>query len=416
MREINSKTSKKETRPRPAVSGTFFPALFTALIFGLFLHSPISRAASLSGGPASAAARTSVTQARQSGAVRAVGVKQEETRGRERSAPGFTAQESWRIRIFEAAVVNGPTVLLGEIAAPAGAMPEELWKDLSARELWPAPEESGPGLSLTRPRLQQAVLNSLGQDLAALCLYPPSITLQRGGKILDGAAVQKLTVSTLTPLLASLPGEVSFSDFRLPAPVFLAHPAQELELEPPALPAPGRLSLRYNVREVDGSVARRLTGSVFVDCWAVVPCLTIPVNRGEVLSPEHITFVRKNLAYLRDAPWDGRGGPWQALRPISVDQPILLSDLTYVPTIKKGSIVRLVFESSTVRLSATVEALADGVSGETIPVRNLQSKRRIYAVVFDADTVMAFSGAMRPRGADIPGEAPETRLPAQAER
>jgi flagella basal body P-ring formation protein FlgA len=213
-----------------------------------------------------------------------------------------------------------------------------------------------------------------------------------------------------------LPGEVTFSDFRLPSPVFLAHQAQELELEPPALPAPGRLSLRYSVREVDGGVARRLTGSVFVDCWAVVPCVSIPVNKGEVLSPEHITFVRKNLAYLRDAPWDGRGGPWQALRPISVDQPILLSDLTYVPTIKKGSVVKLVFESNSVRLSATVEALADGVSGETIPVRNLQSKRQVYAMVFDAETVMAISGTMRSRRADISRETPETSLPAQAGR
>ena len=298
----------------------------------------------------------------------------------------------WRLRLLEAAVVEGPLIRLGEIARPAGPMPEDIWRNLAGRELWPAPEEKSPPLNLTRPRLQQAMLNSLGRDLAALCLYPPSITLQRGGRLLDGADIQTLTVKTLAPLLAALPGESSFSDFRLPIQVFLADKSQYLELEAPAAISPGRISLRYVVREADGGVSRRLTGSVFVDCWATVPCLSKAANKGEVIRPEHVSFVRKNLAHLRETPWDGRGGPWQAQRNIFADQPILESDLGHVPTVKKGDLLRLVFESPSVRLSATVEALTDGVGGETIPVRNVRSKRQVHAFVLDAQTVLVRSG------------------------
>lgn len=302
---------------------------------------------------------------------------------------------SWRVRFLEAAVVNGPMVRLGEIAAPAGPMPGGVWDDLKGRELWVSPEEEGRPVSLTRPKLQQAVVASLGKNFARLCLYPPSISIQRGGKLYDAPDVQDLVVKTLTPQLAALPGEASLSDFRLPGNIFTASRTQRLELDAPAKVGPGRLSLSFTVRELDGSVVRRLTGTVFVDCWAPVACVTSPVNKGEVIGAEIITYKRKNLAYLRGEPWDGVGGPWQAVRPITLDQPIMQEDITYVPTMKRGRIVNLVFESGNVRLSAKVEALADGVGGETIPVKNLQSKRQVYAVVRDENTVTARSGAVR---------------------
>lgn len=307
----------------------------------------------------------------------------------------FFRDVEWRVRLLDAAVVEGEHVLLGEIAAPAGPMPTGLWNELKVRRLWLAPEEAGRPQNLTRPKLQQVMVDAMGKSFAVLCLYPPSMTLQRGGKLYDTPSVQELVVKTLTPRLAALPGEASLSDFRLPGNVFVPVKSQSLVLEEPAKTAPGRLSLNFAVREADGSVVRRLSGTVFIDCWAPVACVTSPVNKGEVLGPEVITYKRKNLAYLRDEIWDGTGGPWQAVRPIGLDQPILQSDLTYVPTMKRGRVVSLLFESGSVRLTAKVEALADGVGGETIPVRNIQSKRQVYAVVLDENTVLARSGAVR---------------------
>lgn len=306
----------------------------------------------------------------------------------------FPKDAPWRVRLLEAAVVEGPSVLLGEIAAPAGPMPERLWEQLKARELWLSPEQEGRPVTLTRPKLQQAMVASMGKSFAVLCLYPPSMTLQRGGKLYDAPAVQDLVVKTLTPRLAALPGEASLSDFRLPPNVFVASKTQTLVLDDPAKVAPGRLSLNFSVRELDDGTVRRLTGTVFVDVWAPVACVNAPVNKGEVIGPEMLTFKRKNLAYLRDTPWDGVGGPWQAVRPIGLDQPILVSDITYVPTMKKGRVVTLIFNGGNVRLSAKVEALADGVGGETIPVKNLQSKRQVYAMVHDENTVIARSSAV----------------------
>lgn len=321
-----------------------------------------------------------------------------EATGAPRPGPDFKidrARASWRIRIFDAAAVPGVMVTLGDIAAPAGDLPQDLWERLKLAELWPAPADNGKSANFTRPRLQQAVTQSLGEEVAALCLYPPSITVQKGGLLLESGHLRQVVVSGLTPLVAALPGEPEFRDFRLPARVFLEHAGQKLELETPAKVAPGRLNLRFVVREADGSVARKLSGSVFMDCWATVPSAAAPLNKGALLLPEHVTFTRQNLAYLRELPWEGTGGPWRVARPLAPEQPILQGDLAYMPTVTKGKTVTLVYENSTVRLAVNAEALADGVKGESIPVRNLQSKRQVQAIVLDEHTVLSSRSAAR---------------------
>jgi flagella basal body P-ring formation protein FlgA len=188
--------------------------------------------------------------------------------------------------------------------------------------------------------------------------------------------------------MASVPGEAALKDFRLPEYVFLDHAGQELILEPMRKIAPGRISLRLLVRELDGTTRQRLTGSVFLDCWAEVPCSSGILNRDELLHHSKVTFRRMNLSNLRGQPWDGLGGPWRLIRPIGLDQVIYQNDLAYLPTVSKGTEVTLIYDGKTVRLTMKAEALADGMAGESILVRNRQSRKEIYGVVRDSGTVM----------------------------
>ena len=302
-------------------------------------------------------------------------------------ACGYAAdtQEPWRIRFLEAAIVSGPLVKLGEVAVPVGDMPPEKWAEFSRRELWPAPPV-GKAVNMTRPRLQEAVVRTM-QDLAPYCLFPGSMALQQGGVVIGKESIQQTVEKELRPFLSSLPGEASFKDFRLPLHVFMEHPGQVLSVEQPKKIAPGRLNVRLTVREMDGTVKQKLSGSVFVDCWADVPCAVVPLNKEDLLEHDRVTFIRTNLASLRSDPWDGRGGPWRIMRPIAVEQVIYQSDLAHIPTVRKGSTVTLLYEGKSVRLTVQAEAMADGAPGESIAVRNLQSKKEVYGVVRDASTV-----------------------------
>jgi flagella basal body P-ring formation protein FlgA len=302
------------------------------------------------------------------------------------AVPARAADEAPFIRFLDAAVVRGDKVLLGEVAVPVGDVPPARWEKLAARELWPAPPENGRLVSMTRPRLQEAVVRTMN-DLAPYCLFPGSTVLRRGGVLIGREAIRSLVEKELSAYLSALPGDVLLKDFRLPQHVFLDHAGQELVVEKPRRTEPGRIGVRLFVREVDGTVRQKLGGTVAVECWADVPCAAVGMNKDDLLDHGKITYRRMNLAVLRGEPWDGRGGPWRLVRPLGIEQAIGRGDLAPVPTVRKGDTVTILYEGNNVRLTARAEALADGAAGENIPVRNTQSRKEVFAQVRDAQTV-----------------------------
>ena len=294
--------------------------------------------------------------------------------------------DAWRLRVREATVAPSRMVTLGDIADPLGSMPPEEWRGLAAQELWPAPDEAGKPMQINKARLAAALRELLG-PLADRCILPNSLVIQRGGAVLREDDLHALLVKNLTEPLRALPGAADLQDVRLPPYIFLAHPQQQVMLEPVKL-APGRLSLRFAVLEMDGVVLRRVAATAFLNLWMEVPCAAKVLNRGDALTPDAVTFVRMNAAHMREIPWDGRGGPWQVQRGIAPNQPILQGDLLAQSMLRKGSVVNVVYEKGNVRMSVRAEVLSDAEPGATVAVRNLQSKKQIFATVIDNNTVM----------------------------
>ncbi len=276
-------------------------------------------------------------------------------------------------------------VRLQDIGEVHGTPPAGVWEQLSARPLWPAPPEPGKPLQITKNRLTQALRETLG-TYADLCIVPSSMVIQRGGAVLREEDLRSLVVKTLTPEMRLLHGEAELLEFRLPPYVFLEHQGQRVILDPVKL-EPGRVALRFVIQEVDGSDIRRFTGSATLNLWASVPSAAQPLNRGDALTADSVTWQRRNLAQLRRELWDGKGGPWQVTRSIGTGQPIYTSDITALDMVKKGDIVDLIYRRGNVELKVLAEVLADGGPGDTILVRNLQSKKQIYAVVRSSGVV-----------------------------
>ena len=295
-------------------------------------------------------------------------------------------QGEWRLKVAPAAVTNTDSVLLGDIAAPLGHMDPALWSDLKSRRLWPAPPEEGKPLQINRSRLSQALRQSLGNELAARCILPTSLVIQRGGLVFREDDLRSYVVKSLTPQLSAMPGEAELNEFRLPEYIFLAHSQQRVQLEPGKL-TPGRVPLRFAVQEADGTVLRRVSGTVNLTLWITVPAASRPLGKGDALTPEAVTFMRINASQLRDLPWDGHGGPWQVTRSLITGEPILQSDLASQLMVRRGTILSLIYTRGNLRMTTQAEALADGEPGAMIPVRNLQTKKQIYATVKDGSTV-----------------------------
>lgn len=293
----------------------------------------------------------------------------------------------WRLRILPAAVTNTEQVRLGDIAVPIGHIDPITWEQLANRELWPAPPEEGKPLQINKTRLSQALRESLGSEYSGRCLLPTSLVIQKGGAVFREDDLRNYVVNSLAPQLQAMPGEAELTEFRLPEYIFLAHNQQQIQLEPGKL-SPGRISLKFAIQDADGQPVRKVAGTAKLTLWITAPAAARPINKGETLTPEAITFMRMNAGQMKDVPWDGQGGPWQAARSIATGEPILQSDLANKLMVRKGNILTLIFERGNLHMSLQAEALSDGQPGQTIPVRNLQTKKQIYATVQDAGTVI----------------------------
>ncbi len=293
----------------------------------------------------------------------------------------------WRLHIRSAAVAHGEMVLLKEIAEPVGPVPTGLWDSLKDQALWPAPPEPGKPLQINKTRLSKALRETLGANTAGRCILPNSLAIQRGGVVLTEHELRNYVVNYLTQQTNAMPGTAEWTEFRLPPYIFLAHGQQKVSLEPGTV-APGRVTFRFVIQEPDGRVLRRAAGAAFLNLWVEVPAVLRPMNKGNQLHVQDITFTRVNAAFLKFMPWDGKGGPWQLARNLGTGEIIYSTDLLGVAMVRKGSIVNLVYNKGNVRMEVKAESLVDGAPGSIIPVRNLQSKKEVYGTVRDSRTVV----------------------------
>ncbi len=296
-------------------------------------------------------------------------------------------QGGWKIKILDAAIVRGDTVLLGEIAEPLGAISPQDWEKLAYTPLWAAPTQTGRPFQINKQRLLGALRQYLGM-YADHCILPNSLAIQRGGAVIEEDALRNLILQRLAPQINSLGGHGDLTDFRLPTYIFIAHASQNLILEPTEV-KPGRITLRLGVQEIDGSILKRFSASVFLNLWVNAPTLNRPMNKGEQLTANEIVYKSVNLAYQHGEIWDGRGGPWQLSRSLGTMDAITVSDLQALAAVHKGDKVYLIYEKNNVRLSVVAEAMEEGGLGDLILVKNVDSKRQVYGMIRDENTVIA---------------------------
>ncbi|WP_419780600.1 flagellar basal body P-ring formation chaperone FlgA [Maridesulfovibrio sp.] len=304
------------------------------------------------------------------------------------ASPAMASKQNtdWRIKIKSAAVVNNPRVTLGDIAEFYGDLPEQTKADLSSVELWNAPGKSRKPVRVNRDKLRVILQHYLG-ELVRNCIIPSTLTMQSGGKVMSQEELKRAVVKVMTPYAEAMGGDYKFRDFKLPAHLFFKDSMDGLRVQIPRALKPGNNSFKMQVVSIDGRVLRQLAGTVFVDLWAPVPCPVRPINRKEVITPDLITWKSKNMAHMGNKVWDGKGGPWRVKIPVGTGQPIMRSSIEPAPVIARGDKVTLMFRSKHLKLTVPVESLEDGGVGQTITVRNLQSKRKVVATVVNAQTV-----------------------------
>ena len=140
---------------------------------------------------------------------------------------------------------------------------------------------------------------------------------------------------------------------------------------------------------VDGRTVKKVTAPATIEVWSDVAIAVKPLGRYQPIEADDIVLKKMNLARM---PSNAIVCADQVLgrranRNIAANSVLRSDQVEMPPIVKRGDVVQVVAESAILRVSAKGQAKENGAKGDRIQVMNLRSKKIIYALVVDEQTV-----------------------------
>ncbi len=290
------------------------------------------------------------------------------------------AAEAGRITVKRVAVVAGPTIKLGDLAALEGGAVA-----LADVELGPAPATGAPrrleGEAILR-RLEEA-----GMDASATrYMIPATVRVERESQEVPAAEIRTAVMNVAAD---ALPAGETIREIDVPGPVRI--PAGDYEARV-STSSHGRAgNRRFEVQLVrDEAVLATVPVTARTVARGSVVVAKKRLPRGTVLGPADLAVVERNQ---RDVPGDALTAPEQA---IGMETKVALVPGTPLPrtavapplVVKKGDLVTMVVETPVMKLTVAGEALEPGAVGAGIKVMNRSSKQTVAGKVIEHGLVL----------------------------
>ncbi len=162
-----------------------------------------------------------------------------------------------------------------------------------------------------------------------------------------------------------------------------------LHLEPLTRSEPrGLLPLRVELFN-NGQVIEKGQIRVRIRLFDYVLVTADKIRRNEELTPNHVTRQRCDITYLNEKPVKDVGllSGYRAKRKIGIDQILTSGLIEKIPVLEPGQEVSIVCSMPGVEISAAGVVMESGYTGETIRVRNSQSRKIVNCTIIDSETV-----------------------------
>jgi len=113
------------------------------------------------------------------------------------------------------------------------------------------------------------------------------------------------------------------------------------------------------------------------------------IDRNQQLTKENVFMARRETTKIRGLAFSSRENLEDKTAAVSIlPYTILTEDMVEVPpTIKQGSVIKLLIKASGFRIVTKGLAQQTGYTGEVIKVKNLDSKKILYGEIIDSDRV-----------------------------
>jgi flagella basal body P-ring formation protein FlgA len=160
-------------------------------------------------------------------------------------------------------------------------------------------------------------------------------------------------------------------------------------LDTPGTGLASTLSLRFeleNGRETFGP----WQAVVQARLWRDVLVVNSPLARGQSLPDADLVVERRDFLQCRDAVAVARreDAAWEISQNASPGSVLTGRLIRRRPVIQRGRVVAATVVDGPLSITVKVEALEDGLTGQTVRVRNLQSKREFQGKVQNDQTVL----------------------------
>ena len=172
-------------------------------------------------------------------------------------------------------------------------------------------------------------------------------------------------------------------------PVSVPDESLSLNIIEPALDRIGSSSiLRFELR-----AGRELLGSwqlpVQARLWRTVPVAHSALRRGQRLSESDFSTDRRDMLTLRDPLLELPSylDRYEVAENVPAGAPLCARAIRLRPIISRGQLADAIVQDGAMVISLKVEVLDEGVPGQMVRVRNLQSRRELRGKVQDEKTI-----------------------------
>lgn len=207
---------------------------------------------------------------------------------------------------------------------------------------------------------------------------------------LNEAELKDLLTATLQREHVRGRGELELRFTRSWAPVTV--PAGPLTMNILELPSAG-VSLNFIVRfelrtagQIIGTWQVPLQAHVWRNIWVA----RSPLKRGQLLSEADRAKERRDILALRDACLENLPDEflYEIAETLPAGAPLYANSVKLRRLVRRGQVAEAVVQDGAMSVSLKVEVLEDGVLGQFIRVRNLQSRREFRGKVENEQTIL----------------------------
>ena len=302
-------------------------------------------------------------------------------------APAADATIMTVISVREKAEIEDGDILLGSIAAIEGDnthLVDRLKRIVIGKAPMPGKSRQYEQRDLMM-RLKRHDVDWSGVRLE----IPQRIEISRSFVEIQKPELQKIITDFILDNMHQENGSLRIKEIRVPESVILPKGRVAYKvLSPRNRRLMGRCPLTVEL-SVNGHVQKKIWATAMIEVMGTVVVTRKPLGRYKPITEDDIVMQTMDLANL---PHNVVTDPHAVLgkrtkRAIGARVPIKTDTIELPPLVKRGDIVVIIAESRGLKITARGQVKKKGRLGERIPVVNVDSKKLLYALVVDSNTV-----------------------------